>query len=54
MTQTKRTAGPAGGPVLGTRALHRATLARQLLPTRAPMSAKAGVEHLVGLQAQEL
>ncbi|GAA0655883.1 winged helix DNA-binding domain-containing protein [Streptomyces thermocarboxydovorans] len=54
MTQTKRTATPAGGPVLGTRALNRATLARQLLLTRSPMSAKQAVEHLVGLQAQEV
>ncbi|EGX59648.1 hypothetical protein SZN_11893 [Streptomyces zinciresistens K42] len=41
-------------PVLGTRALSRATLARQLLLSRAPMTALAAVEHLVGLQAQEV
>ncbi|MFD7456860.1 MULTISPECIES: winged helix DNA-binding domain-containing protein [unclassified Streptomyces] len=53
MTTTK--AQPATtAPVLGTRALNRATLARQLLLDRSPMSAKAAVEHLVGLQAQEV
>ncbi|MEU0271313.1 winged helix DNA-binding domain-containing protein [Streptomyces sp. NPDC006307] len=40
------------GPVLSARALNRATLARQLLLWRTPMSAKHAVEHLVGLQAQ--
>ncbi|GEC10421.1 hypothetical protein SSP24_80760 [Streptomyces spinoverrucosus] len=40
--------------MLGTRALNRATLDRQLLLRRAPLSAKAAVEHLVGLQAQEV
>ncbi|GGT21963.1 hypothetical protein GCM10010254_48200 [Streptomyces chromofuscus] len=40
--------------MLGTRALNRATLDRQLLLHRAPLSAKAAVEHLVGLQAQEV
>ncbi|MFI2415482.1 winged helix DNA-binding domain-containing protein [Streptomyces sp. NPDC018947] len=41
-------------PVLGTRALNRATLARQLLLRRAPMSAEDAVAHLVGLQAQNV
>ncbi|MFI5860606.1 winged helix DNA-binding domain-containing protein [Streptomyces sp. NPDC051546] len=41
-------------PVLGTRALNRATLARQLLLTRAEMSAQAATAHLLGLQAQNV
>lgn len=41
-------------PVLGIRALNRATLARQLLLRRASMSAEAAVAHLVGLQAQSV
>ncbi|WP_030869878.1 winged helix DNA-binding domain-containing protein [Streptomyces sp. NRRL S-37] len=46
MTTTKQ--------VLGTRALNRATLARQLLLRRSPMSAEDAVGHLVGLQAQNV
>jgi hypothetical protein len=38
--------------VVSTRALGRATLARQLLLERSPLDPKAAVEHLVGLQAQ--
>ncbi|WP_399891387.1 winged helix DNA-binding domain-containing protein [Streptomyces sp. BBFR51] len=41
-------------PVLGTRALNRATLARQLLLRRAAMSADDAVAHVVGLQAQNV
>ncbi|UUN30080.1 winged helix DNA-binding domain-containing protein [Streptomyces sp. FIT100] len=44
-------------PLLGPRALNRATLARQLLLHRGPdgrMSAEAAVGHLVGLQAQNV
>ncbi|MFG3019972.1 winged helix DNA-binding domain-containing protein [Streptomyces sp. NPDC048254] len=42
------------GPVLGTRALNRATLDRQLLLRRSPRSVKEAVAHLVGLQAQNV
>ncbi|WP_086564262.1 winged helix DNA-binding domain-containing protein, partial [Streptomyces africanus] len=53
MTNTKRSvAGTA--PHLDTRALNRATLDRQLLLRPARISAAAAVEHLVGLQAQNV
>ncbi|MFI5479803.1 winged helix DNA-binding domain-containing protein [Streptomyces rubiginosohelvolus] len=48
--KTHRTAAPPA--VLTTRDLNRATLDRQLLLRRSPMSAKDAVTHLVGLQAQ--
>ncbi|MFD0355691.1 winged helix DNA-binding domain-containing protein [Streptomyces sp. NPDC127110] len=41
-------------PVLDTRALNRATLARQLLLSRAEMSPEDAVAHLLGLQAQNV
>jgi hypothetical protein len=49
MTKTTSTA-----PVLGIRALNRATLDRQLLLRRTPMRAADAVAHLVGLQAQNV
>ncbi|MEU3947793.1 winged helix DNA-binding domain-containing protein [Streptomyces sp. NPDC029526] len=52
--KSERGATPPTGPVLGPRALNRATLARQLLLRPAAMSAEAAVGHLVGLQAQNV
>jgi len=40
------------GETISVRALNRATLDRQLLLRRSPMSALATIEHLVGMQAQ--
>ncbi|NEC90117.1 winged helix DNA-binding domain-containing protein [Streptomyces sp. SID12501] len=51
---TTARARTAAAPVLGPRALNRATLARQLLLTRSPMSAKDALAHLLGLQAQNV
>ncbi|MFP3987185.1 winged helix DNA-binding domain-containing protein [Streptomyces sp. E11-3] len=52
MTVTRATQAK---PVLGTRALNRATLDRQLLLRRAPtMTPKDATEHLLGLQAQNV
>ncbi|WP_327698493.1 winged helix DNA-binding domain-containing protein [Streptomyces sp. NBC_00459] len=47
-------ASVGAAPVLGPRALNRATLARQLLLARSPMSAKDALAHLLGLQAQNV
>ncbi|WP_327352448.1 winged helix DNA-binding domain-containing protein [Streptomyces sp. NBC_01304] len=55
MTASKASSGvSAAQPVLGTRALNRATLDRQLLLRRASMAPKDAVEHLLGLQAQNV
>ncbi|MFI8090605.1 winged helix DNA-binding domain-containing protein [Streptomyces sp. NPDC086080] len=54
MTKTKRGVTPPPAAVLGTRALNRATLERQLLLRRSPMSAGDAVGHLLGLQAQNV
>lgn len=53
-SMASKTADRVPHPVLTTRALNRATLARQLLLRRAAMSAKDAVTHLVGLQAQNV
>jgi len=45
-------ASSAAPPLLSTRALNRATLARQMLLERATLSTAETIEHLVGLQAQ--
>ncbi|MEV5977387.1 winged helix DNA-binding domain-containing protein [Streptomyces sp. NPDC052114] len=56
MTKTTRVPAAAGAaPVLGTRALNRATLDRQLLLRRdRDLSVTGAVDHLVGLQAQNV
>ncbi|KUJ38984.1 winged helix DNA-binding domain-containing protein [Streptomyces sp. MI02-2A] len=51
---TRKSARTASLPVLGPRALNRATLDRQLLLHRSPLSAQAAVGHLLGLQAQNV
>ncbi|MEV8088296.1 winged helix DNA-binding domain-containing protein [Streptomyces nigra] len=53
-TTTKAATMSGTDPVLSTRALNRATLARQLLLRRSPLSVPEAVTHLVGLQAQEV
>ncbi|WP_280874450.1 winged helix DNA-binding domain-containing protein [Streptomyces pseudovenezuelae] len=53
MTKTTGTASTTA-PVLGIHELNRATLDRQLLLRRAPLGAAAAVEHLLGLQAQNV
>ncbi|MFF1405360.1 hypothetical protein [Streptomyces sp. NPDC058294] len=51
-TNSARKSGAAAVPVLGARALDRATLARQLLLLRSGRSALDTVGHLLGLQAR--
>ena len=48
------TKSTATAPVLGVRALNRATLSRQLLLRRSPLTVQAAVGHLLGLQAQNV
>ena len=48
----RRVASAVSAPVLTTRAINRATLARQLLLERTTMPLTEVLEHLVGLQAQ--
>lgn len=53
-SMASKTTDPLSHPVLSTRALNRATLARQFLLRREALSAKEAVAHLVGLQAQNV
>ncbi|MER7204746.1 hypothetical protein CG723_02075 [Streptomyces sp. CB01635] len=50
----KASVSNAAGPTLSARALGRATLDRQFLLRRSPVTVKAAVEHLLGLQAQNV
>ena len=50
----RKTTATAPAPLLGPRALNRATLGRQLLLRRSALSAKDAVQHLLGLQAQNV
>ncbi|MEE6256926.1 winged helix DNA-binding domain-containing protein [Plantactinospora sonchi] len=52
-SRTLRSGGTTTTTVLDTRALNRATLARQLLLDRADVPVRDAVAHLCGLQAQE-
>ncbi|WP_326773497.1 winged helix DNA-binding domain-containing protein [Streptomyces sp. NBC_01445] len=50
----KASVSNAAAPTLSARALGRATLDRQFLLRRSPVTVKAAVEHLLGLQAQNV
>ncbi|MFD3475599.1 winged helix DNA-binding domain-containing protein [Streptomyces sp. NPDC058695] len=50
----KASVSNAAAPTLSARALARATLDRQFLLRRSPVTVKAAVEHLLGLQAQNV
>ncbi|MHA5053678.1 winged helix DNA-binding domain-containing protein [Streptomyces sp. SD15] len=52
--QGRRAKATPPAPVLGTRALNRATLERQLLLRRSARTVTDAVQHLVGLQAQNV